>query len=410
MIDYDVVILGGGAAGIAAAVAAAKKGGKVALIERNSFLGGKATAAEVGTVCGLYKFSKIDKHEYIVKGFVKNFAEDLRKKSNSEPKSNATGLHFLPYDIEAFKQLCAELLNDHNVDTYFGSFLYKVELENNSVKTVIIKQDDQHIKINLKSIIDCSGESLVSQLTNIPYIKSDVYQASAQIFTLKNIHCTNESQLGFILMKELKQAVDKKILEDYFDRVYIVQGSLKDNCVSLKIGIPVPVTHTADNLEALKDSAHFFIHKLIHFLTTNVSLFKHAQLMDIAPEVGIRVSYRTEGKYILTDEDVLSCRKFSDAIADATWPIEEWELNKRVKIRYFNLDDYYQIPKGCLQSVHLNNLFIAGRNISATDGAIASARVMGICLQTGYAAGKLAANHAMQNEAASITKTKLQYA
>ena len=60
-------------------------------------------------------------------------------------------------------------------------------------------------------------------------------------------------------------------------------------------------------------------------------------------------------------------------------------------MRYFKLDDYYQIPAGCLQSNSIDNLFFAGRNISATDGAIASARVMGICLQSGYAAGCLAA-------------------
>jgi len=63
--NTDVVVLGGGAAGIAAAVAAARKGLSVVLIERNSFLGGKATAAEVGTVCGLYRFSKKEKPEYI---------------------------------------------------------------------------------------------------------------------------------------------------------------------------------------------------------------------------------------------------------------------------------------------------------------------------------------------------------
>ena len=61
-------------------------------------------------------------------------------------------------------------------------------------------------------------------------------------------------------------------------------------------------------------------------------------------------------------------------------------------MRYFNYDDFYQIPADCLKSNSLSNLFFAGRNISATDGAIASARVMGICLQTGFAAGALAAN------------------
>jgi len=91
----------------------------------------------------------------------------------------------------------------------------------------------------------------------------------------------------------------------------------------------------------------------------------------------------------------LSCKKFDDAIANAAWPIEIWEQNRRVNMRYFKLDDYYQIPAGCLQSTSIDNLFFAGRNISATDDAIASARVMGICLQTGYAAGSLAAATAL---------------
>ena len=76
-------------------------------------------------------------------------------------------------------------------------------------------------------------------------------------------------------------------------------------------------------------------------------------------------------------------------------PIEEWGQQLRVTMRYFNVDDFYQVPAGCLQSNHIENLFFAGRNISASDGAIASARVMGICLQTGYAAGSLAAASAL---------------
>ena len=51
----DVLIIGGGAAGVAAAVAASRSGLNVSLLERNAYLGGKATAAEVGTVCGLYE-------------------------------------------------------------------------------------------------------------------------------------------------------------------------------------------------------------------------------------------------------------------------------------------------------------------------------------------------------------------
>jgi hypothetical protein len=99
---------------------------------------------------------------------------------------------------------------------------------------------------------------------------------------------------------------------------------------------------------------------------------------------------------VLDETDVLKASKFDDAIANSSWPVEEWMLDKRVKMSYLPPGAYYQVPAGCLISNTAGNLFFAGRNISATDAAIASARVMGVCLQTGYAAGVLAATQLQQ--------------
>ena len=44
---YDVAVFGGGTAGFAAAVAAARKGKNVCLVEKNTFLGGVATACGI---------------------------------------------------------------------------------------------------------------------------------------------------------------------------------------------------------------------------------------------------------------------------------------------------------------------------------------------------------------------------
>lgn len=391
IIDTDVLVLGGGPAGIAAAVAAASEGVKVILIERNKFLGGKATAAEVGTVCGLYKFSKTETSEYIVKGFARQFAEQLRSSSDSSPLHNRTGLHYLPYNVKAFKSICEDILAQHGITVYYDCIPYNIDMEDAVIKSVSINTNGRDIQFNLRSLVDCTGESVVSQLTDSPLLKSEHYQAAAQVFTLKNVQEDCETRLGMILIKELRSAINKKELDHYFDRVYIVQGSLQNNRVSLKLGLPLPVTHTHENLESLQKMAHAFVEELTAYLVKHVAAFKEAVIEHIAPEVGIRVGLRTEGQYVLTESDVLSCKKFDDAIANASWPIEEWELDKRVKMRYFDFDDFYQIPASCLQSGSISNLFIAGRNISATSGAIASARVMGICLQTGYAAGSLAA-------------------
>ncbi len=387
----DVVVLGGGSAGVAAAVAAARKGLQVILIERNAYLGGKATAAEVGTVCGLYKFSRNENPEFIVKGFAKEFAELLQSKSNTKPLYNADGLHYLPYNIDVFKNISVNLLQENKVAVYFNSVLKTVHAENGKIISVSVIAGGNPVTIHLKSIIDCSGDSIISRAADLPLIKSENYQAAAQVFTMQGVDEDNEARLGMILMKTLRSAIDKNQLADFYDRVYIVPGSLKNNCVNLKIGIPLPVTYAPGNLQELKTVAYSFVENLSQFLITHVAAFKNASVQNIAPEVGTRIGQRSTGKYILTEDDVLQCKKFDDAIANAAWPIEEWSQQVRVTMRYFSVDDFYQVPAGCLQSGHINNLFFAGRNIAATDAAIASARVMGICLQTGYAAGCMAA-------------------
>ena len=391
----DVVVLGGGSAGVAAAVAAARKGLKVVVIERNSFLGGKATAAEVGTVCGLYHFSKKEESTYIVNGFAKDFAEKLQAQSQSTPLHVPEGVHYLPYNINAFKNICAELMGINKIKVQYNAVLKNVSVEQHTVKSVSIIANGIPITMGLKALIDCSGDSIISQAANLPLIKGEYYQAAAQVFTMQGVTEQSEFKLGMILIKALRSAIDKDLLGDFYDRVYIVQGSLKNNEVVLKIGIPLAVTYSPGNAQELRTVAMSFVENLSAFLIAKVDAFKNASVTHIAPEVGIRTGQRSTGKYILMEEDVLSCKKFENAIANCTWPIEIWEQNRRVNMRYFKLDDYYQIPADCLQSNSLNNLFFAGRNISATDGAIASARVMGICLQTGYAAGCLAAATAL---------------
>lgn len=391
VLHTDAVVLGAGSAGIAAAVAIARKGLQVILIERNAYPGGKATAAEVGTVCGLYLNSKSESSQFIVKGFAREFAETLQLRSGSKPLHNADGLHYLPYNIDAFKNISLDLLHKNKVTAYFNSVLKTVQQENGKIISVSVIADGNPITIRLKSIIDCSGDSIISRAADLPLIKSENYQAAAQVFTMQGVDETNEARLGMILIKALRSAIDEDKLANFYDRVYIVQGSLKNNLVSIKVGIPLPVTYAPGNLQELKTVAHSFVEHLSEFLISDVPAFRNASIQHIAPEVGIRIGQRSIGKYILTEKDVLQCKQFDDAIANATWPIEEWGQQLRVSIRFFQGGDFYQIPSGCLQSAHIDNLFFAGRNISASDAAIASARVMGICLQTGYAAGCMAA-------------------
>ena len=393
LIRTDVVVIGGGSAGIAAAVAVAEEGNTIILIEKNNFLGGLATGAEVGTLCGLYAYSKNSIAEYVVSGFVKNFAEEIKKRSQTEPLSNNIGLHYLPYNVTAYKEYCEELMQRNSITVFRNCSLIAVKYNGESIQSVsIINNEALHTEIVCKSVIDCSGNSVVSQLLNLDVIKSDTYQAAAQVFTMKGIGSVTESLLGMILIKEIKIGIDNGSLASYYDRISIVQGSIKNNEISFKMAIPIEVTHSASNKTEIKNKAVEMVNTISMFLIKTVSVFSKSTLYHVAPEIGYRVDCRSLGKYILTETNVLNCEKFDDAIANGSWPIEIWGQDKRVDMRFFKENDYYQIPKGCLISNKISNLFFAGRIVSADDNAIASARVMGICLQTGYAAGKLASN------------------
>jgi hypothetical protein len=53
--------------------------------------------------------------------------------------------------------------------------------------------------------------------------------------------------------------------------------------------------------------------------------------------------------------------------------------------------DFYDIPLDCLRPATLDNVWVAGRCLSAEAGAMTSARVIGTALATGWAAGAAAA-------------------
>jgi predicted flavoprotein YhiN len=96
---------------------------------------------------------------------------------------------------------------------------------------------------------------------------------------------------------------------------------------------------------------------------------------------------------LLRGEDVLAGRKFADSIARCAWPIEQWGTDGLPRFKYLPGNAHYEIPARSLRAAGLQNLFMAGKTISADVDAIASARVMGCCLTTGAAAGHLAAEY-----------------
>ncbi|HYG39597.1 MAG TPA: FAD-dependent oxidoreductase [Cytophagales bacterium] len=398
LIDVDVAIIGGGAAGVSAAIASAKEGATVLLLERNSFLGGKATAASVGTICGLYLRSNDTDSRYINTGFVKEFAERLKTKGNTMPYFYKEGLHFLPYDPFHFKILCDEMILENKVKLFLHTTCISVVKNQNKIEGIEVFAGNRKLNITARAFVDSSGEAVINQLSDGELISSKEQQTSAQVFSLEGVEETNEQKLILGLIRRIGKGIETGALPPNFERISIVPGSLQNGRVLLKLSIPKRVSGDINNLTDLELFSRKAVSELSKYLVANMTSLKNGHIGYVAPEVGTRTGKRPMGKYVLSEEDVMECRKFKDGIANGSWPVEFWNLDKKPLLKYFPLDDYYQIPADCLRSKFFSNLFYAGRNISATDEAIASARVIGTCLQTGWAAGLLATHHAHEKD------------
>jgi len=138
------------------------------------------------------------------------------------------------------------------------------------------------------------------------------------------------------------------------------------------------------------------IKRISNFCKKYLPGFKNSYVCQIAPQIGVRESRRLIGQYILTKEDVLSGKKFDDAILDSNWPIDIHPSKMGTasrNLRAPNKGDYYQIPLRSLlpKENEITNLIVAGRCLSATFEAQGSARIQANCWAMGEAAGLLAA-------------------
>jgi hypothetical protein len=106
-------------------------------------------------------------------------------------------------------------------------------------------------------------------------------------------------------------------------------------------------------------------------------------------ELGVRDGGRIVGEYCLTANDVRSGARFSDGVCRSAWPIEYWHPESGVSIEY--LDGHYEIPLRALTLKGSENVWAAGKCLSADRLAQASARVVGTCWAMGEAVGRAAA-------------------
>jgi hypothetical protein len=384
MYDMDVLIAGGGPGGLAAAVAAARNGANTLLVERYGFLGGMATAGLVNPYM-TYWAGK----EQIIEGIHQEICDRLTA-MGAYGKSSRTA-----FDPEAFKYIADRMCEDAGVHVLLHTILTDVSVSDNRIECVEIAGKSGKQSAKAKIFIDATGDADISFMAGAACEKGRVEDGLMQPMTLNfrvckvdisrmpnweernalydhakaegRVDCPRENVLLFLTTREG---------EVHFNQTRITHA---DGTSSEDL--------TRAEIEGRRQAWQF-----LEFLRSDVPGFEDAEIQVSGPQVGMRETRRVIGDYLLTEEDVLTARKFPDCIARGSYDIDIHNPEgSGTVIKRLKPGESYDIPYRCLTPKGIDNLLIAGRPISATHEAHSSLRIMPICIAIGQAAGAAAA-------------------
>jgi hypothetical protein len=390
-LSCDVLVVGGGAAGIAAATAAGRSGARTILLERYGFLGGLASAAWVGTICGLYlRDTQGAEATPVSGGFAQEFAGRLQTASGAKPLRVDSGLWVLPYHPPDFARVADAIVGEtKNVTVILHATVAEAQVHDRRLTQVRALAWNEPLLVHPATVVDCTGEATAAALAGAGAENGATDQAPALVFVLENVDPALAERGLLEVRRELRRAVESGILPPICERLSLVPGAAADGRIGFKLSLfpAAPGRALWQQITDWERESRGLLEPLRKFLAENVPACRNARLHSVAPQLGVRSGRRIVGRARLTDKDVLAAKKSLQGIARGAWPMERWTKSPRPEMTYFAGCDYYDIPLDCLRAVELDNVFVAGRCLSAETGAMTSARVIGTALATGWAAG-----------------------
>lgn len=411
----DVLVIGGGPAGIGAALGAVGCGVDVILVERYGFLGGNATAALVMPLMSYYTHKPREEKEGattllptdrgkgkpVIAGVLKTFLELLVSSGGAISPSIQTG-YTVPFDPEIFKLIALEMLDKAGVNFLFHAFASGTIIDQNTVKGVVFETKSGPIVINARTVVDCTGDGDIAAQCRIPFEigreDDQLVQPMTLMFRMAEFsHSKFENYVkehpdqwkGVHGLWDLiqKAAAKGELNLPREDILFFATPHQKEVSVNSTRVIRVLGTDVWD-LSYAEYQSRSQMKQIVSFLRNYVPGFEDSYMVQSGVNVGVRETRRIMGEYKLTVEDILSARKFPDAIARSTYPVDIHNPEGTGTIlKNIPEGDFYDIPLRCLLPQRIDNLLVAGRCISGTHEAHSSYRVMPVSMATGQAAG-----------------------
>lgn len=392
--QVDVLVLGGGAAGVMAAVAAARNGAVTMLVESQGCLGGSRTAVGVDTFYGFYTPGEHPRK--IVGGIPDEIVARLKDEGALLERQNTYGAGTgLTYDVEALKIAYEDLVLQAGVKLLYHTYACRVETVGDRVASVWIANKAGLTEVRAERFVDATGDADIVARAGGEFrteTEEEPNQSLTTIFFMGNVDLEQAFSVKHAelvtLMKEANASGEFTLpREDGSYHRTPNPGVIQANMVRVKnVDATDPCQLTLAEVEGRKQ-----VREYVRFLKSKVPGFQQAYLISTSQHIGVRETRKIVGLYTLTEEDVVEARKFDDAIACCGAPVEDHSPAADTRWVYVKGDGVYHIPYRSLVPRNLGNVIVAGRCLSATHGAQASARNSAQAMAMGQAAGTAAA-------------------
>lgn len=413
--QFDVAVVGGGMSGVCAAISAARHGAKTVLVQNRSMFGGNASSEIrmhiLGAGCHMSK-SNLNETGILM--------EILLENKHRNPHQNFSVWDTVLWEKVKYQQ---------NLDFFLNTNMDEVEMENGRIQYIICHQNstETEIQINAELFIDATGHGTLGKMAGASCMtgtegKDSFGEPNAP--DLPNNYTNGNS----ILFKAVRRDKPVSFIKPFWAMDFSEEDLKYRLHSSCKVALSNSGTYTefeegdSNNLPEIAnlDSGYWWIELGGQFddiisqgeeirdelLRCVYGVWDHIknkpghgaenyELDWVGFIPGYRESRRLIGEYILTENDVRANRIFPDAVAYGGWPMDEHTPGgimdfDKYPSRVFNFSGIYTIPYRCYVCRDVENLFMAGRNISVSKMAFGSTRVMATCAIGGQAVGTAA--------------------
>ncbi len=401
--ESEVLVVGGGPGGIGAAVAAAREGADVLLVEHYGFLGGMATAGEVNPFMpNFLKGAELDT------GIFSDWLDRIDFYGGIRNNNKRV------FDPNIARLAAEDLCLTAGVRLLYHHRPIHVQASDRRIDGLVLHSKGGLQGARAKVYIDSTGDGDVAAMAGCRFEIGDEATGHSQPMTLcfklkvdrkdfpeemrdRDLYAIIENQREAISEIYLKAKAAGRV--DCPRENVLVFPSLDSDVVHFNT--TRVIQKQATNGQQLSDAeieARRQLRQIWKMLRDEVPLFRNSRLYSIAPQIGVRESRRIVGRQRVTVEDYDAARRFPDAVARITYPIDIHNPNGTGTVmRFLPAGQWYEVPWQCQLPADVDNLVIASRCISADHATHSSLRVMAPVCSFGQAAGTAAATAVREN-------------